>query len=171
MPWERGLSFDQWKTISESMMGLVEPITISEQRRAWLLVKKLPRINVACEMFATSSLNLKEVSLLPWQNNYSNVKITFHMKQKFLLLTNFSRTYPLWNILCLATVNAPNAHKFYFNLLFVNKVEVFAFSTLFLLIVRDDFNIMIYLNKAFSFLALYTKEANRFNKTWLIFSK
>ena len=52
-----------------------------------------------------------------------------------------------------------------FNLLFVNKVEVFAFSTLFLLIVRDDFNIMIYLNKAFSFLALYTKEANRFNKT------
>ena len=46
-------------------MGLVEPITISEQRRAWLLVKKLPRINVACEMFATSSLNLKEVSLLP----------------------------------------------------------------------------------------------------------
>ena len=93
------------------------------------------------------------------------------MKQKFLLLTNFSRTYPSWNILCLATVNAPNAHKFYFNLLFVSKVEVFASSTLFLLIVRDDFNIMMYLNKAFSFLVLYTKEANRFIKTWLIFSK
>ena len=42
--------------------------------------------------------NLKEVSYLPWQNKYSNLKTTCHIKPKFSCQLNSSSTYSLQNI-------------------------------------------------------------------------
>ena len=44
----------------------------------------LPKIIFVCD-FLPSSFKLKRVILLPWQNNYSNLKVTCHSKpNKFL---------------------------------------------------------------------------------------
>ena len=71
MSCERALNFDQWKTFSEKY----KPI------RVWLRLFYQFTENIVGFLQANS--NLKELSYLPWQNKYPNLKTTSHIKPKF----------------------------------------------------------------------------------------
>ena len=77
MPRELVLIFDKWKTFSENY----EPI----RTRLWLVYK-------ISESKSRSRLhsNAVEVSYLFWQNYYSNLKTSCHVKPKFLCEISFS---------------------------------------------------------------------------------
>ena len=71
MSCERALNFDQWKTFSEKY----KPI------RVWLRLFYQFTENIVG--FLQVNSNLKELSYLPWQNKYPNLKTTCHIKPKF----------------------------------------------------------------------------------------
>ena len=60
--------------------------SISQWEFDYGLFTNLPRNIVACD-FSRSSYKLREVSYLSWQNTYTNLKTTRHIKLKFFLRT------------------------------------------------------------------------------------
>ena len=64
---EGALNFDQWKTISENYQRI------------------------------RAHSKLKEVSYLPWQSKYPNLKTTCDIKTKFFLWLNSQKTYSFQN--------------------------------------------------------------------------
>ena len=85
MSCEPALNFGQWKTFSENY----KPI------RVWSwFVYKFTEIIVARDFLRVHS-NSKEVSYLPWQNKYPNLKTTYHIKPHFFLWTNLPKNLHL----------------------------------------------------------------------------
>ena len=76
MSCERALNFGRWK-------------------RVWSwFVYKFTEIIVARDFLRVHS-NSKEVSYLPWQNKYPNLKTTYHIEPKFFLWTNLLKNVHL----------------------------------------------------------------------------
>ena len=69
---EHALNFDQWETFSKKYKPM----------RDWLGYKLL-----LLATFLQVHSNSKEVSLSTWQNTYSNLRTTCHIKLKFFLWT------------------------------------------------------------------------------------
>ena len=56
------------------------------------------RVQFSFAIFRQVHSNLKEVSYLPWQNKYSNLKTTFQIKPKFFLWAILLLNLLLWEI-------------------------------------------------------------------------
>ena len=75
---ERALNFDQWKIFSESY----KPLTVCLQiYREWMSLATFLRVHS----------NSKEVSFLPWQNKYPNLKTTCHIMPIFFMWTKLPK--------------------------------------------------------------------------------
>ena len=66
------------------------PKTISQWDFDYSLFTNLPRIIVTYD-FSPSSFNSKEVSYLPWQKKYPNLKTTCHVNPKCFLWTKLPK--------------------------------------------------------------------------------
>ena len=74
---ERGLNFDQWKTISENY----KPMSLI------IICLQICRELLSLATFLRVHSNSEKVSYLSWRNTYPNFKTTCHIKLNFFLWT------------------------------------------------------------------------------------